>query len=446
MYIYSIKRPNRSCLQTMTKTQPTDRSYALELDKSDLLARYRKRFYIPEGAIYMDGNSLGLLSADAEASLHRVLSEWRQFGIRGWLEAQKPWFWFAEELGEMAAPLVGAAKQELVLTGTTTVNIHSLISTFYTPSQGRTKILADALNFPSDIYALKGQISIRGLDPDKELVLAGGNNQRLLDEDQLVSMMTKDVALVFLPSVLFTSGQLLDMKYLTEEAHKRGICIGFDCSHSAGAIPHHFHEWDIDFATFCGYKYLNGGPGCPAFLYVNKKHFDRKPMMAGWFGYNKEKQFEMLLTFEHAIGAGGWQISSPGIFGAATLEGSLRLFGKTGIEAIRKKSLNLTSYFITLISSLFPGTDTPFTIITPIEPHRRGGHVALAHPTEAWRITQALKARGIIPDFRTPDVIRIAPAALYNTFEEVWQTAHILKRIIDKKEYKKFPKERTAIS
>ena len=419
---------------------------ARELDRKDPLKDFRQRFYIPDNTIYVDGNSLGLLSEDAEKSLLRVLNEWKTLGIRGWLSAERPWFYFAEHIGEMTAPLVGAAPGELIFSGTTTVNIHSLISSFYQPKGKRTRILADELNFPSDTYALKGQIKQKGLDPDRELLLARSDNGKTLDEDRIVSMMTDEVALIWLPSVLYASGQLLDMEYLTQEAHKRGIPIGFDCSHSAGAVPHHFNRWAVDFATFCSYKYLNGGPGCTAFLYVNEKHFGKEPLMAGWFGYVKEKQFDMSLDFEHAESAGGWQISSPGILGASTMEGSVQLMQDAGIERIRKKSLQLTGFFL----ELFHGTlDTPpynFSIATPEDPQRRGGHIALTHPDEALRINEAMKARGIIPDFRAPDTIRIAPVAMYNTFEEVRQVAEVLKEIIDNKEHLRFEKQRKAIS
>ena len=419
---------------------------AIALDQADPLAGFRQRFYIPENTIYVDGNSLGLLSKDAESSLQRVLNEWKTMGIKGWLDAERPWFYFSEEVGQMAAALVGADNDELVFSGTTTVNIHSLFSTFYKPEGKRSKILADELNFPSDIYALKSQIKLKGLDPEKELILAPGLDGKTLDEKSIVDLMTDEVALVWLPSVLYASGQLLDMEYLTREAHARDIPIGFDCSHSAGAIPHHFSQWGVDFATFCSYKYLNGGPGCTAFLYVNKKNFASEPALAGWFGYVKEKQFDMLLDFEHAQSAGGWQISSPGILGSSTMEGSLRIINDAGIENIREKSLKLTSFFLELLQPLLDERSYALSVATPKEPMRRGGHIALSHPTEALRITEALKANGIIPDFRAPDIIRIAPVALYNSFEEVWKVATILKEIMDTKDYEKFGNQRKAIS
>jgi kynureninase len=415
-------------------------------DLSDPLRSFRSRFYIPEKTVYMDGNSLGLLSSDGEASLGRVIGEWRRLGIRGWLDAGRPWFRMAEEIGEMASGLVGAAPGELVVSGGTTVNIHALVSTFFQPRRGRSKILADALNFPSDTYALQGQLRLHGLDPADHLILAPGRDGRLLDEETIVSLMGPEVALIWLPSVLYASGQLLDMEGLTREAHQRGIEIGFDCSHSAGAVPHRLHEWGVDFATFCGYKYLNGGPGSPAFLYVHQRHFDRHPMLPGWFGYVKDRQFDMSPEFDHARSAGGWQISTPGIIGMAAMEGSLRLFREAGMEALREKSLALTGYLMELVDACLPGGPDGFAIVTPREADRRGGHVALAHPTEALRINEALKARGIIPDFRGPDTIRIAPVPLYNTFGEVWQVVRALKEIMETREYERFPNQRHAVS
>lgn len=334
----------------------------------------------------------------------------------------------------------------MVATGTTTVNIHSLVSTFYHPEGKKTKILADELNFPTDIYALQSQVAFKGLRPEEHLVLAHSNDGRFLDEKEIVGLFSDDVALVMLPSVLYRSGQLLDMQYLTHEAHTRGIIIGFDCSHSVGVLPHHFDRWGIDFAVWCSYKYLNSGPGSTAFLYINEKHFERTPALAGWFGYVKEKQFEMLLDFEHARCAGGWQISSPGILSAAPIEGALQITLEAGIESIRKKSLNMTSYLMFLIDELISDEPYNFTTGTPRDLHRRGGHVAIEHQTEAFRIAEALKAKGVISDFRFPNVIRIAPSPLYNTYHEIWQVIHYLKEIFDGKEYEKVPRKRKAIT
>jgi len=425
-----------------------DENFALRLDKEDPLAGFRDRFHIPDDddTIYMDGNSLGLLSKDSEESLARVMKEWKNQAIKGWLEAKPAWFHLAETLGAMAAQLVGAEANEVVCTGTTTVNLHALVSTFYRLKGSRTKILADELNFPSDIYALKGQIKLKGLPVEDQLVLVPSQDGRILDEEKIVELMTDDITIALLPSVLYRSGQLLDIPFLTRKAHERGILIGFDCSHSVGAVPHKFDEWEVDFAFWCSYKYMNGGPGSTAFLYVNKKHFHQEPLLAGWFGYVKEKQFDMVLDFQHAHSAGGWQISSPAVLSTAAVEGALKILLEAGIERIREKSIRLTEYLIFLKDHLLPADKYGLIIGTPREPERRGGHVALEGDENIWRIHQALKAKGVVPDFRPPNTIRIAPIALYNTYHDVWQTVLRLKDIIDNKEYEKFSEDRAAIT
>jgi len=419
--------------------------FAHRLDSADPLARFRARFYIPDGTIYVDGNSLGLLSKASERSVLRVLDEWKTLAIRGWLEARQPWFYFAEELGAKCAKLVGAEPEEVVATGTTTVNIHSLVSTFYVQNSKRTKILADELTFPTDIYALRSIAKLRQPNAGDALVLARSNDGRFLDEDEIIALMDDSVCVALLPSVLYRSGQLLDMRYLAEEAHKRGVTIGFDCSHSVGVVPHHFDKWDVDFAVWCSYKYLNGGPGSTAFLYLNKEHFDREPALAGWFGYVKDKQFDLNLNFEHARTAGGWQISSPAILSSAPLEGALEMTLEAGIERIRQKSLQLTSYLMYLIDELLSKRPYNFRIGTPREDERRGAHVAVEHG-EAMRISEALRAKGVISDFRPPNIIRIAPIPLYNRYHEVWRIVQRFKEIIDRKEYEKISKQRKKIS
>jgi kynureninase len=419
--------------------------HAKELDRRDPLAGFRERFHLPAGTIYMDGNSLGLLSRDAEASLLRLVDEWRTLGVRGWLEAERPWFYFSERLGALAAPLVGAAPDEVMVTGTTTVNIHALVSSFFAPEGRRRKILADELDFPSDIYALRDQLAFRGCDPQRDLVLVPSRDGNTIEEDDIIARMTDEVALVFLPSVLYRSGQLLDMSRLTREAHRRGIVIGFDCAHSVGAVPHRLDEWGVDFAVWCSYKYLNAGPGASAFLYVNHRHFGVRPRISGWFGSRKESQFEMSLAFEPRGDAGRWQISSPGILGSAPLEGALALIREAGIEAIRTKSKSLTSYLVELVDARL--AEPPFSIRvgSPRDPERRSGHVALERDADVYRITQALKSRGVVPDFRTPNVMRIAPMALYNSFTEVWEVVQHLVEIIEEGEHLAFQEKRAVV-
>jgi kynureninase len=403
---------------------------AARLDNENPLSTFRKRFHIPPGTIYMDGNSLGLLSKDAEASLLRVLDEWKNLGIDGWMNGKQPWFWFAEEMGKSAAELVGAGTQEVIYTGTTTINIHNLVGSFFQPDDVRNKILADSLNFPSDLYALQGQLRLRNLDPETHLILAEAGSDGLLDEDSIIEQMRHDVAIVFLPSVLYRSSQLLDMEKLTSAAHERGIVIGFDCSHSAGILPHQFSKWDVDFALWCSYKYLNAGPGAAAFIYVNKKHFNLLPSLPGWFGQQKDLQFDMLSDFNPAPHSGRWQISSPGILGSSPMEGALKITLEAGIMRIREVSLQLTDFLAGSISTRIIPRHSELAIITPPEPHRRGGHIAVKHPG-AENIHKALLSKGIITDLRPPNIIRIAPVPLYNTFREVYHVADLLLEVID---------------
>ena len=430
----------------MSYSFDTGQPFARQLDAQDPLREFRSRFYIPEGMIYMDGNSLGLLSRDSEESLLRVLGEWRELGIGGWLDAQRSWFSFAEELGAMAAELVGANKHEVVLSASTTSNLHSLVSTFYRPEGKRRRILADELTFPSDLYALASEIRLKGLNPADNLQLARSRDGRVLEEEDIMDLMDETVSVAVLPSVLYRSGQLLDMERLVRRAHERGIVIGFDCAHSAGAVPHHFDEWGVDFAFWCSYKHMNGGPGSPAFLYLNERHFGLEPGLAGWFGYVKDRQFDLAVEFEHAPSAGGWQMGTPPILAAAPVEGALKIMGEAGIDAIREKSLNMTSYLIFLVDELLSREPYGFSIGSPRDETRRGGHVAIEHQTEALRICAALRARGVVPDFRPPNIIRTAPMALYNTYTEVWQVVHHLKEIMDNREYDRFPGERGAVS
>ncbi|HEX2739017.1 MAG TPA: kynureninase, partial [Rubrobacter sp.] len=320
---------------------------AIRLDAADELARFREEFHLGAG-IYLDGNSLGLLSHRAERTLSGVLTSWRERGIDGWTAGDHPWFYLAEEVGAMTAPLVGAAPDEVGATGGTTVNVHQILATFFRPAGNRTKILATELDFPSDIQALTSQLRLRGLDPDKHLIRVKGRDGRTIDEEDVVAAMTDDVALVFLPTVLYRSGQLLGVGRLTRVAHERGIPIGFDTAHSVGVVPHSFSGWDVDFAVWCGYKYLNGGPGAAAGLYVNRRRFGQRPGLAGWFGSRKDRQFDMDHDLIPAKSAGAYHIGTPNILSLAPLLGSLEMFDEAGIGRVREKSLNLTGYLMDL--------------------------------------------------------------------------------------------------
>ena len=508
----------------MSDYQPGE-PYARERDAQDPLARVRDEFYVFADRIYMDGNSLGLLSRRAEASVHQALDAWRSLAIDGWTEGDRPWFWIGERLGALQAELVGALEHEVVVTGGITANLHALLATFYAPRPGRSAMLATSLDFPSDVYALQSWLRLRDLDPARHLRLVASRDGRTIDEDDIVAAMQDDVALIWLPSVLYRSGQLLDMARLTREARARGILIGFDLAHSAGSVPHRLHDWGIDFGVWCTYKYLGAGPGAVGALFVHQdRQRSHRPALAGWWGGDKLRQFEMAHEFTPALGAGAWQVSTPGVLAAAALYGSLDLIRGVGIEAIRRKSLDLTGYLMFLadhmlaplgfsVGTLYvhqrhfgtlPGLtgwwgcdkarqfemahtfcqagtagawqiSTPSVlgaaalygslaifeeagidrvreksldqtgylmyladellaplgigVGTPREPARRGGHVALEHP-DARHLTQALAALGVVPDFREPNVIRLAPSALYTRYLDVWRTVTTLREVL----------------
>jgi len=405
--------------------------HAHALDAQDPLARFRDRFYVQPDVTYLDGNSLGLLSKDAEAAVLNALESWKQHAVSGWTAADPAWFTLGESLGARIAPFVGAAPEHVVVTGTTTVNLHQLVGSFYRPEGDRRKIVATSLDFPSDVYALQSLLRSRGMHPDDDLVLVPSRDGRTLQTEDILAAITDEVAVVLMPSVLYRSGQLLDIPRLTREAHTRGAIIGFDCAHSIGAIPHAFDAWEVDFAFWCTYKYLNAGPGAVGALYVHPRHADVQPALAGWWGYRKDRQFDMAHQWEGAAHAGAFQISTIPLLSAAPLLGSLTIHEEAGLDAIRAKSLAQTDYLIALLeASGLTSAPYAYRIGTPRDHAIRGGHVAVEHDAAA-SISAALRERGYIVDFRPPDVIRIAPIALYTQYVDLWRTGQVLREIID---------------
>lgn len=422
----------------MGRVFQTDFAFAKKMDSEDPLRDIRDRFYIQPGEIYMDGNSLGMASKDAEKALLNMLDIWKKDGIKLW----DGLFHYASKLGEMSAPLVNAYPNEVVITGSTTINIHQCISTLYKPTKDRYKILVDDLNFPTDRYAIDSQVRLRGYDPKEAVKVVKSADGRLIDESAVIEAMTDDVAIILLPTVLYRSSQVLDMKRVTDAAHQRGILIGWDLCHAIGAIPIDFKDIDPDFAVWCTYKYLSAGPGSTAGLYMNQKHFKEVPGLAGWWGNNDDTQFELKQEFEHQHDASGWQIGSPSFFAMAPLEGTLTIFNEVGMDKIREKSLKITAYLMALIDEKL--VKYGYSVGNPREDSKRSGHVCLEHD-EAYRICKALKEANIIPDFREPNVIRLAPIALYNTYEEVYILVDTLEDIAINKKYEKFSNERTLV-
>ena len=409
--------------------------YARALDRADPLAPLRDRFYTVPGRIYMDGNSLGLCSIDAEKAVLRAIDDWKTHGIGLWTGAETDYFLYHDRIGEKLARLIGASPEEVTVCASTTLNVHQCVATFWKPTKNRYKILVDELNFPTDRYAVVSQIRLRGLDPADALVTVGSPDGKTVSEDDIIAAMAPDVALILLPSVLYRSAQLLDMERLTREAHARGIVIGFDLCHSIGAVDHDFAKIDCDFAVWCNYKYLSGGPGATAGLYVNRRHFDREPGLSGWWGNRKDTQFELRRDFEHDLRAGGWQTGTGPILSMAGVDGALEIYSGVEMKSIREKSLALTRYLMDLIDEEL--SKYGFTVGNPREDARRGGHVCLEH-VDAVRINEALKAADVVPDFRYPNVIRLAPVAQYTRFEDVYELVRRLADIMETKAYENY--------
>lgn len=419
---------------------PLSRRAAEELDAADSLAKFRSRFFLPEGQIYLDGNSLGLLCRDAERSLLEVLEDWRKGGIAGWLNGDTPWFTMAEALALRVAKLVGAEGDEIAIANSMTINLHQLLATLYKPRARRTKVLIDAHSFPTDRYALRSHLSLRGLNPDEHLVIVPAGDSRFLEEDAIAQALTNpELQMALFPSVVYTTGQLLDLKRLCRVAQENGVVIGLDMSHSVGVMPHSLDEWGADFAGWGHYKWLNAGPGSVAGLYLNRRHFNETGVvdagLAGWWSVHKESMFEMSDEFFPGMGASALQIGTPAVLSMAPIDGALRPIEEAGLDRIRAKSIALTDFIIRAADAELSALG--FRIGTPRHPARRGGHVSLQHE-KAQPMSLALRARGVVPDFRKPDVIRLAPAPLYNTFVECWEAVQALKEIAITRVYEEF--------
>ncbi|OYR49341.1 kynureninase [Halorubrum sp. Ea8] len=421
---------------------------AARLDEADPLSSFADRYHVPGDRLYMDGNSLGPASDAALASVDRVVDEWRELLIGGWTDADPPWFSVGERLGDALAPLVGAAPDEVVVGNSITVNIHTLIGTFLdellagngpereemTRADGEwdrsvePAVLVNELDFPSDHYAIRAQLRQRGIDPDEKLRVVESRDGRTIDPRDIEAALEAhdDVGIVWMPTALYRSGQLFDVERIAAAAHEAGAYAGFDAAHSAGAVPHAFGDVGVDFAVWCTYKYLNAGPGAIGALFVAERHHGLTPALAGWWGHEKATQFEMRMTYTPADSAGAWQIGTPPLLAAAPLEGSVELLRESGIDRLRAKSLALTDFLIALVDDRLPDV----SVGTPREHGARGGHVALEHP-EAERLSKALTDRGVVVDFRPPNVVRVCPAAPYTSFADVLDVVDEIEAVLE---------------
>ncbi|MDE2070332.1 MAG: kynureninase [Gammaproteobacteria bacterium] len=417
-----------------------DAAYAAQLDQDDPLAHYREQFHVPRHAdgeeIYLCGNSLGLQPKTVERYLREELEDWQQLAVKAHFAGRRPWMPYNELLTAKTAHLAGAEPQEVVNMNSLTANLHLMLVSFYRPTKARHRILIERGAFPSDRYAATSQILFHGFDPDTSLVeIAPRDGRATLDMDEVESVIRAEgerLALVLLPGVQYYSGQAFDVARLTRAAHAVGAVAGFDLAHAAGNLPLQLHDWDADFAVWCSYKYLNAGPGAVAGCFVHARHardFER-PRFAGWWGHDKSTRFHMDPEFVPMEGAQGWQLSNPPILALAPLLASLEIFDEAGMQRLREKSLRLTGYLEFLLDERLADE---VEILTPRNPAERGCQLSLRLRGSARRareIFRQLEERFVTADWREPDVIRVAPVPLYNTYTDVYRFVKILEVVL----------------
>jgi kynureninase len=414
-----------------------DEDFALQQDREDTLRHFRERFHIPLGAdgqplIYFVGNSLGLMPKTTRQIVEQELDDWARLGVGAHFDAATPWYSYHEVLREPAARLVGAQPNEVVCMNSLTVNLHLLMATFYRPTKTRNKIVMEEPAFPSDTYAIKSQIAHHGFAPNESLLLARPRDKDFaVRQEEIEALLEKrgdEIALVLFAGVNFFTGQLFDIAKITAAAQARGCTVGIDLAHAAGNVPLALHNWNVDFAVWCSYKYLNSGPGAVAGAFVHERHATKRdlPRLAGWWGNDPATRFRMQLEpdFVPVLSADSWQLSNPPILAMAPLRTSFAIFDEAGgMPALRVKSTRLTGYLEFLLDR---APSQLFTVITQRDPAGRGAQLSILvreHPKELFR---KLEAAGVKTDFREPDVIRVAPTPLYNTFHEVWRFVKIL--------------------
>lgn len=417
----------------------TGRQQAIELDSADTLSSLRNEFHIPLRAdgsprVYLCGHSLGLQPRGAARLLQEELEVWARQGVEGHFDSPRPWLSYHELLSDGLARLAGAQPLEVVAMNSLTVNLHLMLATFYRPTTRRHKILIEKSAFPSDRYAVATHLQQRGLDPHASLLeigpRPGESLLRMEDVCEAIEREGAQLATVMLPGVQYLTGQCLDMASIAAEAQRRGCKVGFDLAHAIGNVPLRLHDWNADFAVWCSYKYLNGGPGGIGGCFVHERHARDfgLPRLAGWWGHDKSTRFDMPDQFAPLPGAEGWQLSNPSVFAAAPLLASLPLFDKAGMQALRSKSLQLTGYLEGLLNARL---QADVTILTPADPVARGCQLSIRlkrSPAGARAVHSNLARQGYLCDWREPDVIRVAPVPLYNSFIDVWDFVDGLAR------------------
>ncbi|WP_163833672.1 kynureninase [Spartinivicinus ruber] len=416
-------------------------AFAYQLDQQDPLKALRSEFYIPSTAegkeeYYFCGNSLGLQPKRTQDYINEVLTNWSQRGVKGHFQGDYPWLPYHEYLTEQMASLVGAKPCEVVMMNSLTVNLHLMMVTFFKPTAQRYKIVLEDHAFPSDHYAVTSQLDYHGISATEGVqLLTPKPGEELLDEVDILNLIESEgdsIALMLLPGVQYYTGQVLDLKAITEHAHRKGIIVGVDLAHAAGNIELQLHDWNVDFACWCSYKYLNSGPGSIAGCFIHERHVTNTQLkrFAGWWGHDKASRFAMMSQFQAIPTAEGWQLSNPPILSLAAIRASLDTFALAGgIKPLRKKSIKLTGYLVFLLSQLADA----ISIITPKHPVRRGCQLSLKccvpHLT-GKQLFEQLDLQAVTTDWREPNVIRVAPVPLYNSYYDVYQFVQILKSIV----------------
>ncbi len=418
-----------------------ERSFAEQQDRADALAKMRDAFRVPTRAdgteqVYLCGHSLGLQPKTVGSIVQEELESWARRAVDGHFESQRPWLNYHERFAPSLARLVGAQPLEVVAMNTLTVNLHLMLATFYRPTRERSKILVEKHAFSSDRYAVASQVRLHGFDPQTAMLeigpRAGEEAVRTEDVLALIEREGAQIATVMLPGVQYLNGQRFDLRAIAEQAHRAGCRVGFDLAHAIGNVPLALHDSGADFAVWCHYKYLNAGPGAIGGCFVHERHARDSDLvrLAGWWGHDKASRFQMPHDFQPLPGAEGWQISNLPILAAAPLLASLPLFDAAGLPALRAKSIRMTGYLESLLRAQLADS---VTILTPADPEARGCQLSLRlkrTPSEAHKVFDALAAAGFTGDWREPDVIRVAPVPLYNTFVEVWEFAAALGRTL----------------
>lgn len=415
--------------------------FARETDAADSLKDFRDEFFIPkqangEDVVYFTGNSLGLQPKTARAYIEQELKDWETLGVEGHFHAKNPWMPYHEFVVEQMSEIVGARAIEIVVMNSLTVNLHLLMVSFYRPTRERHKIVIEAGAFPSDYYAVKSQIKFHGFDIENSLVeLKPRENEALLrieDIEQTILKNRDSIALILLGGVNYYTGQAFDFQRTVEIGHRAGAIVGFDLAHAAGNVELKLHDWNADFAAWCSYKYLNAGPGAIAGCFVHERHANsfNLPRFAGWWGHEKETRFLMDSTFVPIPGAEGWQLSNPPIFQLAALKASLDIFARAGMKNLIEKSKKLTGYLEFLLGEI---KDDRISVITPKNPNERGCQLSIRVKNADKNLFKDISDKGVVADWREPDVIRVAPVPLYNSFTDVFRFAEILKNCLIKK-------------